>query len=606
MKRNNKTTLAVKLLPLVAILALSHALCRAQDQPDVIFHNGYVLTVDTDQGDFTVAQAMALGGGKILAVGSNDDVLKLVKPETKKIDLAGKTVVPGFINTHIHPHRDAVINYTDLLPPEFRKYYRATGMMFEWQDKKLVLDEMKRIVAESDPKLDWIVISGRPMIGGGSLGPTVLVNAPVPGMSGGRGILFHDIPKLGITQADLDRVSPDKPLLISLATGGLMNSKALETARKRLPGRQQISVGTIINEVFPKPPAEALARLFERQLGEEVARLGYTTVSTTLAENEIVAMGVLDKTGRMPVRLAFAQEPRSVPLSEFDRMAQHLKEVQEKYNSDMLWMSGVTGVPLDGSPDSGEICASYSRLPGLTKNYYFDQADCYDWNQPNDGRLEFLRRLNRLGFRFSNMHSYGDLALEQALTFYKTLDKDKPLKGRRFAFDHTQLLNPRVVEMAREFGVMWSVSPIMLAGHRTQYVWGVFGKEKVDRWVAPVRALVEAGLKVSYEAEFTGANPMVGLQMLVTRTDAAGVPRGPSQAVDRRTALRIMTRWGAEYVLREDRIGSLEKGKYADLLVLDRNPLDPALPADELTGIKILMTMVGGKVVYKAADFLPL
>ena len=177
-------------------------------------------------------------GGKILAVGSNDSVLQLAGPATKQIDLAGKTIMRGFINTHIHPHRDAIIHYTDLSPPEYRKYYRASGMIFEWEDKKLVLEQMKRIIAKVDSDVEWIIISGRPMIGGDSLGPTVLVNAPVPGMSGGRVILFHDLPKLGLTRAELDAVSPDNPPIISLSTGGMINSKALVEARKRLPGRQ--------------------------------------------------------------------------------------------------------------------------------------------------------------------------------------------------------------------------------------------------------------------------------------------------------------------------------------------------------------------------------
>ena len=110
-------------------------------------------------------------GGKILAVGSNDSVLQLAGPATKQIDLAGKTIMLGFINTHIHPHRDAIIHYTDLLPPEYRKYYRASGMIFEWEDKKLVLEQIKRIIAKVDSDVEWIIISGRPMIGGGSLGP---------------------------------------------------------------------------------------------------------------------------------------------------------------------------------------------------------------------------------------------------------------------------------------------------------------------------------------------------------------------------------------------------------------------------------------------------
>jgi predicted amidohydrolase YtcJ len=103
---------------------------------------------------------------------------------------------------------------------------------------------------------------------------------------------------------------------------------------------------------------------------------------------------------------------------------------------------------------------------------------------------------------------------------------------------------------------------------------------------------------VTFEGEFEESDPMNALEVFVTRRTGDGPQRGLKHAVDRRTALRIMTRWGAEYVLREDRIGSLEAGKFADLVVLDRNPLDPAVRDDQLGDIKVLMTMVGGNVVY--------
>lgn len=90
------------------------------------------------------------------------------------------------------------------------------------------------------------------------------------------------------------------------------------------------------------------------------------------------------------------------------------------------------------------------------------------------------------------------------------------------------------------------------------------------------------------------------MQMFVTRRDPQGNVWGLRNAIDRETVLRMMTRWGAEYVLKEDKIGTLEPGKYADLIVLNRNPLDPNLPDDRLSEVKVLLTMVEGEILYRA------
>ncbi len=140
----------------------------------------------------------------------------------------------------------------------------------------------------------------------------------------------------------------------------------------------------------------------------------------------------------------------------------------------------------------------------------------------------------------------------------------------------------------------WSLSTGHFAGPRGELAAYSFGDEVVDRMLSPVTELLDAGARVTYEADEIGE----GLEVLVTRRVVSGVVRGLQNAVDRKTALRIMTRWGAEYVLREDQLGSIEPGKFADLVVLNRNPLDPALPDDRLSEVQVLFTLVGGEVVY--------
>jgi predicted amidohydrolase YtcJ len=119
--------------------------------------------------------------------------------------------------------------------------------------------------------------------------------------------------------------------------------------------------------------------------------------------------------------------------------------------------------------------------------------------------------------------------------------------------------------------------------------------------LSPVKSLLDAGALVSYEGEANGENPLNALEILVRRETARGHVLGEREKVDRKTALRIMTVHGAKYVLKDKQLGSIEPGKFGDLIILDRNPLDPALPDDKLSDILVQLTIVGGKVMFDAA-----
>lgn len=598
----NKRKLLFGLVLLVLVLLCPVPYSFSQDQADMIFHNGKILTVATDSGDFPIAEAVAIKGGRILAVGSNSDILKLAGPATKKVNLDGKAMLPGLINTHKHPNRDALMNFHQYLPVRYEKSIKAAGMIFDWRNKDDVLKEIGRIAQNADPELPIVVVSGRPLVGYVGFGSTLLINAPPPGYAESRGMLINDLPRLQITPQDLDKVSAGRAVMIALGGGGVMNSKALAMALKQFPsGRYNYEA--VLERNLPQPTPEVLAPLYELELRDRIAPYGYTTVSSRFSDNEIATFGVLDQAGKMPVRVGYAQQVEDAPLSEFDAFVRHMKDVESKYKSDMLWMTGVTGVPLDGSPDGGGICTSYPRLESTAKDYDFDPARCFDWRRQNDPRLEILRRLNKLGYRFSNMHSWGNLAVEQAMEFYKEISKDNPVKGRRFAFDHTGLLSQKALDLSKELGIYWSIIPTALATQRGMLMRQVFGDEIVNGWAGPAKKLVDAGVRVTFEGEFEAANPWQGMQFLVTRIDDSGKVRGSQNALDPKTALRQMTRWGAEYVLREKMIGSIEPGKFADLIVVDKNPVDPNLPGDRIVTIRTLLTLVGGKVVWRATDF---
>ncbi len=556
---------------------------------DRVFHNGIVLTVDTDEGDFTVAQALAIRDGKILAVGSNDRILRLAGPRTPRVDLNGKAVMPGIVDTHVHPNREALSNFFDELPPEYQRLLQADGRIQRWDDKAQVLEEIKRIVEGHHPAKEWVMINYR----------------------GG----LNEVAR-SITRFDLDALSPDKPLIIS-ATGhkGMVNSKGLDQLfdvypEHRVPGLRRDADGVptgqldftiyiLRTDILPQVPAAVLAPIFLKELRENLSPLGHTTFSSRLNANEIRAYALLDVQGKLPVRLAYGDEVgRWNPVFERD-MKRNLGAVMT-FGSDRMWMNAITVAPPDGSPNTGEVCSSWVKRNPEPDDVYGPDGQCR-WDMDNDMTREAVKLIIDEGFRIANIHTYGDKGNERAVDLFVEMGG----ADRRWGLDHSGLFNPDLIRKSGEIGLYWSVS----AGKfRDDFepIAEVYGREVAHNMLFPLKALVDAGAKVTYE---TSARRGRGtktvfkdMQMFVTRRSGEGNVWGLRHALDRKTALRMMTRWGAEYVMMEDKIGSLEPGKFADLIVLNRNPLDPSLPDDQLSEVRVLLTMMGGEIMYNTAE----
>ena len=166
------------------------------------------------------------------------------------------------------------------------------------------------------------------------------------------------------------------------------------------------------------------------------------------------------------------------------------------------------------------------------------------------------------------------------------------------------MISPENIKQAAKLGAVWSLQPPIFYNYssNTAQVWG---EEVAQRWSMPTKSLLDAGVKFSYGADThrdPDRQPMFNFQVLVTRKNKEGKVYGAREKLDRSTALLMMTRWGAEYVMREKEIGSLEVGKLADLVVLDKNPLDASVPDEALSQIRVLQTIIGGKVAYSSSD----
>ena len=569
--------------------------------PELIVHNGTVLTLDAKD---TVAQAVAIRDGKFLSVGTNDAVLKLAGPNTRRIDAKGQTIMPGIVNTHIHPNRQTLNVYFDQFPEEVQNELRSSGRVTKPRDKADALAQISN--AARSEKGKWVKVSGQR-----------------------TDLVLHEL-----RIADLDAAVPDKPLLITLSGWwGIINTKALTELKRRYPEvtglvtmapddaavpdhaaasrrKGQSSdegkfTGHIMGapfwlvreELIPKATSEFLAPYFAKFLKEQLVPAGMTTMSSRLSAHEIRAYRLADAKGELPMRIAFGHEVgRWNPI--FERDMQRVMTDIMGYGNDMMWLSSISiGIP-DSNPlqGAGAICSTFPKLQ-LRPGEGFPDGVCL-WDIDGDPTKETMKSINRLGYRVGNTHTYGDLGLQMAIDTLEEAKKERPLYPLT-ALDHSQLFNPNVIKRSGEMGMIWSLNPGMFAGARSGAIEGTYGKEVANRMLSPVKSLLDAGALVWYEGEEGTENPMNSLEILVTRQTARGYQLGEREKVDRRTALRIMTQYGAKYVLKEKELGSIEVGKFGDLIVVDKNPLDEkAVPDSQLSDLIVNYTVVGGKVVF--------
>ena len=581
---------------------------------DRVFYNGQVLTMDGDGTNFSVAQAVAIRDGRIMAVGNDARTLRMAGPETVKIDLEGRTLMPGVIDTHSHPEGAAKRHFQNDFRSELERldlYKTAHISMLEWNDTAKALSKLKQVVQTAKPG-QWVVTSV-----GHEIEPGSVQNAKA-------------------LRQEFDKMAPNNPLvMLESTTHAVVNSRALEMLLDTygdMPGVYKDASGQptgylyggargALDEIVPEPSPEVFASAYRKEL-EEWAAMGVTTISTRLKSHPITTYAFLDRQGLLPIRMAYTHQIgwwNPMPGRDLRNMGG-----LQGHGTDMIWMTGIATAPPDDAPDSeGGVCSEAPKLRQLvtdvvaremtignkttvvTKDLYPDTGLCR-WLQPGgEVSRETVLAANRLGYRIAGVHTFGDKAIGTMFDAFEEADQGKAIAGRRFAIDHGMMVSPEIIQRAAKLGIIWSLQPQMFEGPRSDLTMMTYGEKIANEWLMPVKSIIDAGMRVTYGADTHGdrARPMFGLEILVTRRNHRGIIYGPKEAVDRQTALLMMTRWAAEYIEREQELGSIEAGKIADLVILDKNPLDAAIPDDQLSDIKVLMTLVGGKVKFSEREF---
>ncbi len=583
-------------MPLGIVLAVA-GIARGQALPpevvryaDLVLYNGQVLVADDA---FTIGQAVAVRDGKVIAVGPNDRIRAMAGPKGQQLDLRGATVVPGFYDTHLHVDNayDADYNGPGIRYQPFKGM--GGGKVDVTRDEYLA--KLKALV-ESRPK-----------------GETILAYAPTA--------------YCPITRAELDRIAPNNAVALRPGTGPgeepvYVNSRALEMMSLPLdtPGLvkdangqptgqlNSFAAGKWEYETMPWVPVQARFNGLKRMM-KLMNSLGVTMIATRSKPVPMSAIKRLWEQKALTVRWRLA--------SEMIRMNQNAESVLKRVGDldglgdEMLKLWGVQ----PGNPDGTDHLTfapprnsqADNRPSALTADW--DENGKNYWYDPKTSGRDLLLLANRYGWRTTMIHSAGDKANSLLLDAYAEADKENPIKGRRFAIDHCPMITPADMKKMVSLGVICSTYMAGSIGRDPSRLVDRFGADRVASFTA-VRTMIDMGLKPVAESDsnptpgnekFT--SPLWNMEHYVTRTDdASGRLWGPNEKITRKEALWMYTNWAAFYTGDETILGTLEAGKYADMVILGGDFL--TVPDNKISTLPIVATLVNGRFVYRQEDML--
>jgi len=554
---------------IIAGCALSeHAAAQQADlnSPDLVLVGGRILTMDSRS---SVAEALAVRDGKILAVGSDAAVRPIAGPQTRVIDLAGKTVVPGLIDTHAHFGAAGLSDYVVNLGPA----KSVAG----------ALELLKAFVARKKPG-EWIIT-------GGWHPPSQLAE------------------KRYLTRQEIDSVAPNNPVYLrTVGHFAMANSLALQKAGidKTSPNPSGGSfekdasgelTGVLVETAIPLvenlvPPFTEDEEIRQYKIAEGVLNsYGITSVvegATSARDTRTLQKIALSNAATLRVGLMYRPEPPA-ELSAWEAIMSG-SGATSGFGDDWLKFGGIK-IFYDGG---------MTLRTAMMRDVYPDSHDNYRGiAQQTPERLKQLVSIaNKSNWRVG-VHVVGDLGVDQVLDAFEAADKEKSIRDRRFILIHASLIRPEQMDRARTLGVRVDFQNVFM-WDKAATVERFLGKATADR-ALPTKTLIDRmgldNLGAGTDFPVNPINPFLNIYIMVTRKDPNGNVYGASEAISREQALRLYTSAASRYMFDEGRKGTLEAGKLADLAVLSADIM--SVPDDQIKDIKADMTMVGGKVVFQ-------
>lgn len=547
----------------------------------VLFH-GRILTVDSRD---SIAQALAVRGGKIIAVGTDEEILRLAGPATQRIDLEGRTATPGLIDSHAHIAEAGV----DEL---FNVHLSDVSTIAQ------VAQRVQAGIAALKPG-EWLQGAG------------------------------WDEGKLAegryITAADLDRVSPRNPVWLVHTTGhyGVANSVALRMAGITASS-QNPTAGTIDRDAQGMPTG-----VLKEAAMRAVVELIPPATAQQLREGILKSIDDLHREGMTAVK-----DP-SIGQPVWDAYRELLRQDKLPEHICVLWSAGKT---LDSAraalaavraqPKPPQSLGD-GRLLSCGVKIFMDGSGgartawmTQEWNKNSTGvdrgnfgypstdpdvYRQMVRLFHQAGVHIGT-HAIGDRAIDWVVDSYAQVLGETPTKGLRHSIIHANIPSDHAVE------TMAALEKRYDSGYpeaQAPFMWwigdtyaGNFGPQRSQRLV-PLQSFLKHGIIWGGGSDYpvTPIAARYGLWASVQREALKGTygahPFGMGESVDIHAALRSYTAWGARQLFLEDRIGSLEIGKDADIAVWDRDLY--SVPAQELRNLKCTMTLLHGRVVYDSS-----
>jgi predicted amidohydrolase YtcJ len=356
-------------------------------------------------------------------------------------------------------------------------------------------------------------------------------------------------------------------------------------------------------DVLPKPPAENVAPIY-KMYAEELNAEGVTTISTRIPEYSIAAFKLLESKGELPLRLPYGLESYFGNLENLDQ----LKDIAKQMNtgSEKLWVISVAPSAVDG--------AGIRSCSNLSKSATFSALDAW-WpkgqcildveykgakgaNIKENYFRNWIMKSGQYGARFANTHITGDRSIKMMLGMMDQIAKQYgPNSVKGWAFDHCFLVDPADLPHAAKLGAMFSCYSQTNGEAGLAATWG---DNVANTYSIPVKTMMKDGVTTAYESD-GDKSKWRDLGWFMDRKDRTGKVWGPQERLDHQEVLRYFTQNGADYVLRGNKIGSLETGKWADLAVLDKDFM--STPPEQMKDMLPQMTMLGGEVIFATPEF---
>lgn len=542
--------------------------------PDYVFINGKVLTVDEN---FSIVEAVAVSGNTIQAVGSTLDMQALAADNTEIIDLKGKTVTPGIIDVHNHLIYNAPI----------------------WPNNTRLENARTRVQA-----LEILAKKAE------EIGPGDGAEHVIFGFGGWKPLQFSDDTSQ-LTLEELDRALPNNPAIVGGWGGATLNSKAMAFAGitkdtpDPAPERGKIwrdengdptgyFSGSIfikwdLRPLFPEVSATTVVEGLKAEIDDYLA-MGVTTSMTYNGPEfpEALLYHVRDTFADTPdqkMRIYypphFKNNVTAWTPEEVDYVIEGLSTQKPFTGSDMFQLTHF-----------GEHV--YLPIPG---NGDVPEEDWAIYKQ-----IATAAAAN--GWQISE-HAHRNSIMEREISIYEEINEQYPITDLRWRVEHSTTISPDLIERMKALGMLVSIqSHIAISSPESRAASSYRAEAFAERDTPPLGDIRDSGITYGFgsDAQIAGMdNPFFSMYWLVTGKDVTGQPYFTRGTLTREEALIGYTRSNAYLMFKEDKLGVLEPGKLADLVVLDRDYM--TIPEDDIWDLKSLLTMVDGRIVYQSPEF---